>query len=99
VPDYEVDAAALVEAAHAHGKALEICTDPERLDINERAADMARAAGVPLFIGTYARAADELVRMRYGLNIARRAWCPAAVIGNTWTLAQMQEWLSTASRG
>jgi DNA polymerase (family 10) len=99
VPDYEVDAAALVEAAHAHGRALEICADPERLDIDERAADMARAAGVPLFIGTYARDADELVRMRYGLNIARRAWCPAAVIGNTWTLAQMQKWLSTASRG
>jgi DNA polymerase (family 10) len=92
-PEYEVDGAALVEAAHAQGKALEICADPDRLDVDERTADAARLAGVPLFIGTYASGADGLARMRYGLNIARRAWCPADAIANTWPLARLEEWL------
>jgi DNA polymerase (family 10) len=91
--DYEVDAAALVEAAHAHGKALEICADPERLDVDERTADMARELRVPLFIGTHAKRAEEFLRLRYGVNVARRSWCTPAAIANTWTLEQLQKWL------
>lgn len=89
---YAVDMNAVIEAARAHHTALEINASPHRLDLNEHHADMARRAGVPLCINTDAHCATELDNMRYGVQVARRAWCTAEDILNTWSAAQITRW-------
>lgn len=89
---YAVDMNAVIEAARAHSTALEINASPHRLDLNEQHADMARRAGVPLCINTDAHCATELDNMRYGVQVARRAWCTAEDILNTWPAAKIKRW-------
>jgi DNA polymerase (family 10) len=80
---YAVDMAAIVKAASDHGVMLEINAQPDRLDLNDRFAAMAREAGVPLVISTDAHRIAELDYLRLGVDQARRAWCTARDIANT----------------
>jgi DNA polymerase (family 10) len=70
---------------------LEINAQPERLDLNDVHAAMAREAGVPLVIGTDAHAVGELAGMRYGVDQARRAWCRPRDIANTLSLKALRK--------
>jgi DNA polymerase (family 10) len=88
---YAVDLPAIIQAARDHGAMLEINAQPERLDLNDVAAAMAREAGVPLVISTDAHATDELAWMRFGVDQARRAWCEAADIANTLPLRLLRK--------
>jgi DNA polymerase (family 10) len=58
-PPYEVDIAALIEAAKSYGKALEINAS-ERLDLKDKYAFMAREAGILLPIDTDAHSQKML---------------------------------------
>jgi len=95
---YAVDMNAVIEAARAHHTALEINASPHRLDLNEQHADMARRAGVPLCINTDAHSAAELGNMRYGVQVARRAWCTAEDVLNTWPAAKIKAWRARRRR-
>jgi DNA polymerase (family 10) len=65
---------------------LEINAQIDRLDLNDVAIGTAREAGVKLVISTDAHRVEELAWMSYGVNQARRGWCTAADIANTWPL-------------
>lgn len=88
---YAVDLSAVIRAARDHGVMLEINAQPERLDLNDVQAAMARQAGVPLVIGTDAHAIEELAWMRFGVDQARRAWCQARDIANTLPLPALRK--------
>jgi DNA polymerase (family 10) len=84
---YAVDLEQVIAAARDHGVMLEINAQIDRLDLNDVAAGMARAAGVGLVVSTDAHRVEELAWMSYGVSQARRAWCTASDIANTKPLA------------
>jgi DNA polymerase (family 10) len=80
---YALDVEAVVAAAAAHGVALEINCQVDRLDLNDVYAKMARDRGVRLVISTDAHARTAFGRLRWGILVARRAWLTPSDVLNT----------------
>ncbi len=89
----DVDLEAVYSAAARHGKALEINAIPERLDLKDIHAYRARELGVTLAIGTDAHAVYHLGFMKFGIGVARRAWCKPGDILNNRTLNEVLAFL------
>ena len=70
-------------AAARHGVAMEINCQVDRLDLNESHARLARERGVRLVISTDAHSVTALGNLRWGVQIARRAWVAPAEVLNT----------------
>ena len=90
---YPVDMAEIVKVAREEGVLLEINAQPERLDLTDTHARLARDAGVKLVISTDAHRVEELDFMRYGVDQARRGWCAAKDVANTRHLAGLRRLL------
>ena len=69
-----MDIEKVIDGAARHGKALELNSHCDRLDLDERHLRKAKEKGVKVTIGTDTHFADGLAMMRFGLGIARRAW-------------------------
>jgi DNA polymerase (family 10) len=78
-----MDMAAIVTAAAERGVVMEINCQPERLDLNDAHARLARERGVSLIISTDAHSVRALDRLRWGVQTARRAWVRAEDVLNT----------------
>ncbi|MFH0914062.1 MAG: PHP domain-containing protein, partial [Chloroflexota bacterium] len=92
LPDREpvaVDMEAIFRAAVGTNTVLEVNAMPTRLDLNDLHARRARELGVKLVISTDAHRAEHLDLMRFGVGIARRAWCQAENIINTQPLEEL----------
>ena len=89
----DVDLEAVYGAALKHGKALEINAIPDRLDLKDIHAYRARQLGVTLAIGTDAHAVYHLGFMKFGVGVARRAWCRPDDILNTRPLSEVLAFL------
>ena len=81
-----VDVERVIAAAASTGVLLEINAQPDRLDLDDVYARAARDASVGLVISTDAHHVDELRYLRYGVDVARRAWCEAKHVANTLAL-------------
>ncbi len=90
-PPYDVNVAALIEAAKSSGCALEINAS-ERLDLKDEYARAAREAGVMLGINTDAHSPKMLFNISFGVATARRAGCEAKDILNTRSLDELLRW-------
>lgn len=88
-PPYDVDIEAMIEAAARTGTFLEINANPWRLDLDDRHAAAAKAAGVKLVISTDAHSTSGLDVMRCGVLQARRAGLETSDVANTRTLADL----------
>ena len=77
-----LDFAKVARAAAEHGVLLEIDARPDRLDLGEAQARAAHEAGATLVIDSVASTPDALDDLRYGLDVARRAWCTKAHVAN-----------------
>jgi DNA polymerase (family 10) len=95
----DVDLEAVYRAAAKHGKVLEINAMPERLDLNDLHAYRARELGVTLSVGTDSHATVHLALMKYGIGVARRAWCQSKDILNTRTLKDILKYLKADKAG
>lgn len=84
-----VDLEAVAKAAAKGGKVLELNAFPSRLDLNDVHARRARDLGARLAIGTDAHTGVHLTFMRYGVGVARRAWCEPRHILNTLALEEL----------
>ena len=73
----------VVDAAAAHGVALEINSQPDRLDLDEILARCAREQGVKLIVDSDAHSPTALGNIRWGVTVARRAWLEPADVLNT----------------
>ena len=91
----EADYEAIFRAAAKTGTALEINASPERLDLKDSHAFRARELGVPLVISTDAHTTEGLNNTRYGVGVARRAWCEPQHILNTLPFDKFLEYLKT----
>ena len=78
---YPIDLEAVIDAALRTGVAVEINSQPHRLDLNDVHAKLARDRGVPIVISSDAHSRHALGYLRWGVAIARRAWLrPADVL-------------------
>ena len=72
-----------IAAAAAHGVALEINSQPDRLDLGDTHARLARERGVKLVVSSDAHTRAGLVALRWGVVVARRAWATPDDVLNT----------------
>ena len=70
-------------AAARHGVALEINCQVDRLDLNDVHARLARDRGVRMVISTDAHSVAALGNLRWGVQMARRAWLGPDDVLNT----------------
>ncbi|RZH66826.1 DNA polymerase/3'-5' exonuclease PolX [Natrinema altunense] len=89
----EFDAAALGTAAAEHDTALEVNSDPRRLDLWGSAVQAALEEGAPIAINTDSHRPATLEYMRWGVHTARRGWAEPDDVINTWELADLREFL------
>jgi DNA polymerase (family 10) len=94
----EFDFERIVEAAVEAGVALEMNSQPLRLDLTDTMARAAQEAGALLAIDTDAHSVGQLELIRYGVSQARRGWVEARSVVNTWTWAKLSRWLAERRR-
>lgn len=87
----QADWEAVFEAAKEHSCALEIDAAAQRMDLNDTMAMQAREMGISLCIDSDAHSIEG-IDPTYGIIQARRAWCEAHDIVNTWGWATFEKW-------
>ena len=94
-PPSDFDLEAVLQAARDTGTALEINASPARLDLRDTHAHRARELGVPLVINTDSHHHCELSGGRFGVAVARRAWCEPRHILNALPLDDFLRFIQT----
>lgn len=89
----DLDMDAIFAAARENDTVLEINANPRRLDLDDIHARRAQELGIKLAINTDAHSAPELELAYYGVATARRGWIRPETVINTWTTAQLLDWL------
>jgi DNA polymerase (family 10) len=84
----------LLPLAAKTGTALEINSDPARLDFGADLARRALAAGCLITINCDAHHPDSFGNIEYGVAVARRAGATPQQILNCWSLEKIERWLS-----
>lgn len=80
---YKMDIERVFEAAKVTGTALEINSQPQRMDLNDEMVMEAREKGIALVINTDSHDLGQFAYMKLGVAIARRGWCTTSDILNT----------------
>jgi DNA polymerase (family 10) len=73
----------VIDAAAANSVALEINANPNRLDLSDSHARLARDRGVKLIVSSDAHSTTELAFPQWGVLVARRAWATREDVLNT----------------
>ncbi len=82
-PPMALDMERVLDAAADHGVALEINSQPLRLDLDDTWARAARERGIPLVISSDAHGTEQLEGLTLGVDQARRGWVRAEDVLNT----------------
>ena len=80
---FALDMDAIMDMAVEQGIALELNTDPNRLDLDWRWLQKARQRGGTIEIGPDAHSPDELSFVEFGMQIARKGWLEKRDVLNT----------------
>lgn len=81
----------VIDAAAANGVALEINSQPHRLDLSDSHARLARDRGVKIVIDSDAHEVPALGFTRWGVLTARRAWLSKGDVLNTRPVAAFRK--------
>ncbi|WP_276300429.1 DNA polymerase/3'-5' exonuclease PolX [Halorussus lipolyticus] len=92
-PGVELDIDAVARAAAENDTALEINSNPHRLDLWGSAVKQAVEEGATVAIDTDAHSPPEYENVRYGVHTARRGWAQADDILNTRDAEDVREFL------
>ncbi|MFN0153466.1 MAG: DNA polymerase/3'-5' exonuclease PolX [Gaiella sp.] len=84
-----LDVEAVIARALETGTALEINSQPDRLDLRDYHARLAGEAGVLVPVTTDAHSVGALSYAELGIGVARRAWLEVGNVLNTRPLAQL----------
>jgi len=95
---YAIDMDRLTSAARDLGCCLEINGQPDRLDLNDIHAHMAKSKGVKFAVSTDAHTVNSFDYIRFGIDQARRAWLTADDVINTRRLADLRALLKRPVR-
>jgi len=90
---FEFDVPTVAEAAAEHGVALEVNSNPARLDLWDTAVMEAVDAGATIAVSTDAHSPAEFSLVRYGIHTARRGWAETADVLNTRDADGLREFL------
>lgn len=90
---YEIDLEKIMEGAKERGCFLEINAHPDRLDLSDSHAKLAKDMGLKLAISTDAHNIADLDFIRYGVDQARRGWLEPDDVINTRSLKQLKKLL------
>ena len=88
----DLDIARVIERAVETGTALEINSQPDRLDMRDSHARLAGDAGVLIPVNTDAHAVESLGYAELGIGQARRAWLTREQVLNTRPWVEIEEW-------
>lgn len=94
---YEVDMDRITSAARDLNCCLEINAEPDRLDLNDLHAHMAKSKGANIAISTDAHSVNAFQYIRFGVDQARRAWLTADDVINTRRLPELRKLLKRRS--
>jgi DNA polymerase (family 10) len=86
---YELDIERILEHARASGCFFEINSSPNRLDLSDEHALMAKRMGIKIAINTDAHSISELDFITAGINQARRGWLERRDVLNAMPLAKL----------
>jgi DNA polymerase (family X) len=75
------------------GTALEVNSQPGRLDLRDEDILRAKEYGVRFAVNTDAHAVPHLAYLRYGVGTAQRGWLTAEAVINTWPLQRLRRFL------
>ena len=75
------------------GVAIEINSDPHRLDLDWRHWHRGKQLGVRTAINPDAHSTRALGVVEYGICMARKGWLEKSDVVNTWTLAAVKKFL------
>lgn len=90
---YEVDIEQIIDAAKETETMLEINSFPDRLDLDDVHAKLAKEHGVTCVLGTDSHSINHLEFMRFGIATARRGWLEKQDVLNTYSLKQIEKLL------
>ena len=90
---YAVDTEKIIDAAIAHGVAIELNASPWRLDMDWRLWRKASERGLRCVINPDAHDTAGLAHVRAGINAARKGWLTPRDVVNTLSLADIRAWL------
>lgn len=91
---YALDLPRVLDAAAEQGWFVEVNAQPDRLDLDDAAARLAKERGVLVAISTDAHSVKQLEALRFGVGQARRAWLEKGDVLNTRPLAQLRNLLA-----
>lgn len=80
----------LFAACAEHGVFLEINAQPDRMDLPDSFCQRAKHVGVRFSIATDAHRPEDLDRMRFGVDVARRGWLERQDVLNAWAAGRVQ---------
>ena len=86
---YRVNLKEIIQAAIEEGVVLEINAYPDRLDLRDADARMAKEMGAKLAISTDAHSVPQMEVMKFGVFTARRGWVEAKDVINTLPLGEL----------
>lgn len=92
---YDVDIEKILKACAAHGVAVEINTNPWRLDVDWRWHQTAMEAGCLMSINPDAHSTSEIDNMKWGIGMARKGGIPPERVLNCMTLERFREFLAS----
>ncbi|PZG89641.1 DNA polymerase/3'-5' exonuclease PolX [Streptomyces sp. NTH33] len=92
-PGIDADLDEVFAACARTGTALEINSQPDRLDLGDEDILRARSHGAKFAVDTDAHAVPQLALLRYGIGTAQRGWLTPDDVINTWPLRRLRRFL------
>ena len=89
----DLDVNRLAEVAAREGVALEVNANPSRLDLSGSAVQAAVDAGATISVNTDSHRPETYENVTYGVHTARRGWAEPDDVLNTYTEADLREFL------
>lgn len=93
---YDVDMERVIEGARERGVALELNSQPQRLDLTDVWCRAAKDAGVAVAINSDSHSTGGFANLRFGIAQARRGWLEKKHVLNARTLRSLRNWLRAA---
>lgn len=86
---YNVDLEELIELASKTNTALELNSNPMRLDLEPKWLTKAQEFNIPIAINTDSHQTTTLPYMKYGLQVARKGWLKPETVMNSWDVDEI----------
>lgn len=93
-PGGEFDLSAVFKAAAANDVALEVNSNPQRLDLKDDHIRLAKDFGCYFTINTDAHKFSDFNNLRLGVGTAQRAWVIKNEVINAWPLSKLRKFLA-----